>query len=243
MSAIPTCRLHGKIGKAIADALLLEPKPHELGAKFGRRGYRQPLSRVSRNLRGLSRLQADPGRLSPWLTVTRPYYRTQLCPGDGRSRMVVARRRAAVAGDRRHHRTSADIRLIQYLAALPPNDRWSRFPMGSDELPLPRSPRHGRRGAGVGAVVLGAETARSFARQTARRSRPSRCRNCAVDVGATLLAKETFLRSEHRSGDRLPDRGRHDPGDPRQRKISGDSRQMTDATRDGARWYASRHGA
>ena len=32
--------------------------------------------------------------------------------------------------------TSADLRLIQYLQSLTPNQRWSRFPMASDEAAL-----------------------------------------------------------------------------------------------------------
>jgi polar amino acid transport system substrate-binding protein len=91
--------------------------------------------------------------------------------------------------------TSADIRLIQYLQALPADERWTRFPMGSDELALRALLRDT---VGV-ALVWGPsfwalrQSDPTFAKLRVISSKP--LPDSAVDVGATLLARESFLRS------------------------------------------------
>jgi polar amino acid transport system substrate-binding protein len=184
-----------RVGKAIADALLLEPKPHELGANS-----------VGEDIDNLYRVFLEtcevylgfkliPDAYPSWLTVTRPYYRTSyvLVTADPKwSSLADVPRSQAIGAT---IGTSADIRLIQYLAALPPNDRWSRFPMGSDELAL-AALDHGTVAV---ALVWGPsfwalrQRDPSLAKLRAISTKP--LPEGAVDVGATLLAKETFLRA------------------------------------------------
>jgi len=91
--------------------------------------------------------------------------------------------------------TSADLRLIQYLQSLPGDGGWRRFPMGTDELAL-RTLVRGTVGA---ALVWGPSlwalrgSDPAFA---ALRTIPSRPLPAATaDVGATVLARDTFLRA------------------------------------------------
>jgi polar amino acid transport system substrate-binding protein len=150
-----------RIGKAIAEALLLTPKPHEIGQNA-----------IGEDIDNLYRV---------FLETCDVYLGFKLMP---RSLAI-----GATIG------TSADIRLIQYLQALAPDDRWSRFPMGSDELALGALMR--------GTVGVALVWAPSF--WALRQADPAFANiriisekplvSSAVDVGATLLAKETFLRS------------------------------------------------
>jgi hypothetical protein len=125
-----------KIGKAIAEALLLEPKPRELGKDT-----------VGEDIDNLYRVFLEscdvylgfkliPDAYPKWLAVTRPYYRTSYVLVTANTRwnaLADIPRDQAIAAT---IGTSADIRLLQYLQALPAESRWSRFPMGSDELAL-----------------------------------------------------------------------------------------------------------
>ena len=184
-----------KIGRAIAQALLLEPKPHEIGADT-----------VGEDLDNLYRVFLEtcdvflgfkliPDAYPGWLTVTRGYYRTSyiLVTADPAWNALadIPRDRAigATIG------TAADIRLIQYLQALPAADRWSRFPMGSDEFALGALTRNTVAAALVWGPSFWAmrqsDPALAKLRIIALRPLPQ----SPVDVGATLLSRESFLRS------------------------------------------------
>jgi polar amino acid transport system substrate-binding protein len=184
-----------KIGQAIAEALLLEPKPHELGKNT-----------VGEDIDNLYRVFLEscdvylgfkliPDAYPKWLAVTRPYYRTSYvlvtagAPWTALADMPRDQAIGTTIG------TSADIRLIQYLQALPAESRWSRFPMGSDELAL--------RALARGTVGVALVWAPSF--WALQKSDPTLANlriisaqplpDSAVDVGATLLSRESFLRS------------------------------------------------
>lgn len=191
----PDLPIARKIGQAIAQALLLEPKPHEIGANT-----------VGEDLDNLYRVFLEtcdvflgfkliPDAYPGWLTVTRAYYRTSYI-------LVATAPSWKTLGDIPRDKaigatigTAADIRLIQYLAALPAAERWSRFPMGSDELALGAL----KRGTVAAALVWGpsfwamrqADPSLAALRIVALKPLP----DSPVEVGATLLARESFLRS------------------------------------------------
>ena len=191
----PDLPIARKIGNAVAQALLLEPKPHELGQNS-----------VGEDIDNLYRVFLEscdvylgfkliPDAYPAWLTVTRPYYRTSyiLVTANPQWNALADMPRAQAIGATIG--TSADIRLIQYLQALPADSRWSRFPMGSDELALRALLRDT---IGV-ALVWGPsfwalrQSDPEFAKLRIISSRP--LPDSPVDVGATLLARESFLRS------------------------------------------------
>jgi polar amino acid transport system substrate-binding protein len=190
----PDLPIARKIGQAIAAALLLEAEPHELGQNS-----------VGEDLDNLYRAFLEtcdiflgfkliPDAYPQWLAVTRPYYRTSYV-------MVTANTQWNAVADMPPTQaigatigTSADIRLIQYLQSLPVDRQWSRFPMGSDELAL-RALLSGSTGA---ALVWGPsfwalrqkDAAVAKLRMIASRPLPE----STIAVGATLLAREAFLR-------------------------------------------------
>jgi polar amino acid transport system substrate-binding protein len=184
-----------RIGQAIAAALLLEPKPHEIGQIAAGEDLDNLYRVFLETCDVFFGFKLIPDAYPSWLAVTRPYYRTSYV-------VVTANAKWQALADMPHTQaigatigTSADIRLIQYLQSLPADGQWSRFPMGSDELAL-RALARGTVGA---ALVWGpsfwalrpADPAFAALRIIASRPLP----DSAVDVGATLLSRETFLRS------------------------------------------------
>jgi hypothetical protein len=131
----------------------------------------------------------------PWLAVTRPYYRTSYI-------MVTANAAWTSLADMPRSQalgatigTSADIRLVQYLQALAPGDRWSRFPMGSDELALRALMRNTIGAALVWAPSFWALRQSDASLAALRVISLKPLADSTVDVAATLLARESFLRS------------------------------------------------
>src|SRR5438552_2243095 len=125
-----------KIGEAIASALLLQPKQHVIGENL-----------VGEDLDNLYRVFLEtcdlylgfkliPDAYPQWLAVTRPYYRASyvLAVADTGWKSLADMPRSQAIGATIG--TSADLRLIQYLQALAANERWSHFPMSSDEFAL-----------------------------------------------------------------------------------------------------------
>jgi polar amino acid transport system substrate-binding protein len=191
----PDLPIARKIGEAIAQALLLEPKPHELGQNS-----------VGEDLDNLYRVFLEscdvylgfkliPDAYPQWLAVTRPYYRTSYV-------LVTTNTQWKSLADMPHAQaigatigTSGDIRLIQYLQALPADARWSRFPMGSDELALRALLRNTISAALVWGPSFWAlqKSEPDFAKLRIISSKP--LPDSTVDVGATLLTRESFLRN------------------------------------------------
>jgi polar amino acid transport system substrate-binding protein len=184
-----------RIGQAIAQVLLLEPKPHEIGGDFGGEDLDNLYRLFLETCDVFLGFKVIPDAYPPWLAVTRPYYRT--------SHIIVAADRSwnALADMPRSLAlgatigTSADIRLVQYLQALPAENRWNRFPMGSDEFALRALLKNTIGAALVWAPSLWAlrQGDAAFAGLRIIASRP--LPQSPVDVAATLLTRESFLRS------------------------------------------------
>jgi polar amino acid transport system substrate-binding protein len=184
-----------KIGEALAGALLLQPKENIIGENL-----------VAEDLDNLYRTFLEtcdvylgfkllPDAYPEWMKLTRPYYRTSYVLATTNptwkslADMPKSQAIGATIG------TAADLRLAQYLMALRPADRWSRFPMADDAAALAAL----LRGTVGTALVWGP------ALWAARRSDPALAKlrliasdplpPSAIDVGAAVLANETFLRS------------------------------------------------
>jgi polar amino acid transport system substrate-binding protein len=184
-----------RIGKAIADTLLLEPKPHEIGGDTGGEDLDNLYRLFLETCDVFLGFKVIPDAYPPWLAVTRPYYRTShiLVTADRSWNALADMPRSLALGATIG--TSADIRLVQYLQALPAADRWNRFPMGSDELALRALLNNTIGAALVWAPSLWA-LRQSDAAFAALRVIPSRpLPQSQVDVAATLLTRESFLRS------------------------------------------------
>jgi polar amino acid transport system substrate-binding protein len=182
------------IGRTIAQALLLQPKEHPIGQNT-----------VGEDLDNLYRVFLEScdvflgfklisDAYPPWIAISRPYYRASyvLVTKDPGWKSLADMPKSTAIGSTIG--TSADIRLIQYLAALPAEQRWSRFPMGSDELTLQAL----NRGTVGVALVWGPSF---WALQKSdptlaglRLISPRPLPETTVGIGAILLANETFLR-------------------------------------------------
>lgn len=184
-----------KIGEAVAAALLLQPKEHVIGNDV-----------VGESLDSLYRIFLEtcdvylgfkliPDAYPEWIKVTRPYYRGAYVfvttHADWRSLadMPPSQAIGSTMG------TSADIRLIQYLQALAPTARWSRFPMSTDEAAL-NALTNGTVGAAlVWGPALWALQQSTSAFAGVRVVSPSPMAAAFADIGAAMLANQSFLRS------------------------------------------------
>jgi polar amino acid transport system substrate-binding protein len=184
-----------KIGAAIAAALLLQGKEHVIGENV-----------VGESIDSLYRVFLEtcdvylgfkliPDAYPEWMKVTRPYYRASYVlaasNADWRSLADVPRSQAigSTMG------TSADLRLIQYLQALAQSERWTRFPMGTDEDAL-KALTSGTVGVAlVWGPALWAAQRSDGALASVRVIAPSPLAAATMDVGAAVLANESFLRS------------------------------------------------
>ncbi len=184
-----------EIGRTLAQALLLEPKEHVIGQHTAGEDldnlYRVFLESCDVFLGFKLISDAYP----QWIAITRPYYRASyvvVTTDPGWKSLADMPKSVAIGAT---IGTTADIRLIQYLQSLPADQRWSRFPMGSDELAL----RALQRGTVGVALVWGpsfwalqkADPSLAGVRPIAATPLP----NSPVGIGAILLANETFLRS------------------------------------------------
>jgi polar amino acid transport system substrate-binding protein len=184
-----------KIGAAIAGALLLLPKEHVIGENL-----------VGEDLDNLYRVFLEtcdlylgfkliPDAYPQWMTLTRAYYRVSyvVAVADPGWKSLADMPRSQAIGATIG--TSADIRLIQYLQSLPAKDRWSRFPMSTDEAAL-RAVLRGTMGAAlVWSPSLWALQAADQAFAKLRLIAPAPLPVSTADVGAAMLANETFLRN------------------------------------------------
>jgi polar amino acid transport system substrate-binding protein len=190
----PDLPIAREIGRTIAQALLLQPKEHPIGQNT-----------VGEDLDNLYRVFLEScdvflgfklisDAYPPWIAISRPYYRASyvLVTKDPAWKALGDMPKSTAIGATIG--TSADIRLIQYLQALPADQRWSRFPMGSDELTLQAL----KRGTVGVALVWGPsfwalqKTDPSLAGLRLISPRP--LPETTVGIGAIVLANETFLR-------------------------------------------------
>jgi polar amino acid transport system substrate-binding protein len=184
-----------KIGAAIASALLLQGKEHVIGEGV-----------VGESIDNLYRVFLEscdvylgfkliPDAIPDWMKVTRPYYRASyvLAATNAGWRSLADVPKSQAIGSTIG--TSADLRLIQYLQALPQAERWTRFPMGTDEAAL-KALTSGTVGiALVWGPALWASQRSDPALAGVRVIAPSPLSASTMDVGAAVLANESFLRS------------------------------------------------
>jgi polar amino acid transport system substrate-binding protein len=184
-----------EIGRAVAQALLLQPKEHAIGQNT-----------VGEDIDNLYRVFLETcdvflgfklisDAYPQWLAITRPYYRTSyvLVTADADLKALADMPKSTAIGATIG--TSGDFRLIQYLQALPAEQRWNRFPMGSDELALNALVRGTVGVALVWGPSFWALQKSDPAFAGLRPISPRPLPESVIGVGATLLANETFLRS------------------------------------------------
>jgi polar amino acid transport system substrate-binding protein len=184
-----------KIGGALAGALLLQPKEHVIGENV----VGETLDSLYEIFLGTCDVYLGfkliPDAYPEWMKVTRPYYRASyvFAATDTGWRSLADVPRSLAIGPTIG--TIADLRLIQYLQALSPAERWSRFPMSSDEAAL-KALTNGTVGVAlVWGPSLWALQRNDTALSKIRLVSPSPLPTSSADVGAAVLANESFLRN------------------------------------------------
>jgi len=189
---VPVAR---KIGAVIAGALLLEPKEHAIGEAWSGEDIDQvyPVLIDTCDVFLGFKLIAD--AYPEWLAITRGYYRTSYvfvtANADWKSlaEVPLSQPIGGTIG------TSADIRLMQYIAALRPAERWTHYPITSDEAALTDVSK-GKLGAAlVWAPSLWALRQNHPEFSGLRTIAPRPLPESNAEVGAILLARETYLRA------------------------------------------------
>jgi polar amino acid transport system substrate-binding protein len=183
-----------KIGAAIASALLLQGREHVIGENV-----------VGESIDSLYRVFLEtcdvylgfkliPDAYPEWIKVTRPYYRASylLAATNAGWRSLADVPKTQAIGSTMG--TNADLRLIQYLQALGAAERWARFPMGTDEAAL-KALTSGTVGVAlVWGPALWAAQRSDSASAGVRVIAPSPLAASTMDIGAAVLANESFLR-------------------------------------------------
>ena len=161
-----------------------------------------------------------------WVTLTRAYYEAQyvFVTADpdlhALADLAPGRPIGATMG------TSAHIRLVSYLTALPAEDRWPAFPMGTNELALESLLNGTVDVALVWAPSLWAKQRDDPAYADLHVIDPNPLPPTTLGVGALLLSDETFLRTAVDEAIAALTRGRDDRRHPREVRVPGDSRAL-----------------
>ena len=191
----PDWEVAGAIADAIALGLLLEPRRHVVESDI----IVADITKVYEVLLKLCDVHMGfkliPEGYPKWVTLTRPYY-------DADYVFVTADPELRALGDFAPTRpigatmgTMAHLRLVSYLRALPAEDRWPAYPMGSNDIAL-RSLQSGTVDVAlVWAPSLWAVQREDPAFAGLRVIDSSPLPPTTLGVGALILAKETFLRT------------------------------------------------
>jgi polar amino acid transport system substrate-binding protein len=191
----PDLPVAAKIGAAIAGALLLEPKEHAVGEDWSGEDIDQVYQVLLETCDVFLGFKLIPDAYPDWLTITRGYYRgayvfvTAGTDWKSLAEVPLSRVIGGTIG------TSADMRLMQYLAALKPSERWAHYPVGSDEAALLDVTNGKLAAALVWAPSFWALQKANPAFAKLRIIAPKPLPASSVDVGAVMLGRETFLRA------------------------------------------------
>jgi polar amino acid transport system substrate-binding protein len=184
-----------KIGAAIAGALLLEPKEHVVGEDWSGEDMEQIYQVMLETCDVFLGFKLIPDAYPEWLTITRGYYRASyvFVTAEANWKSLADVPLARVIGGTIG--TSADMRLMQYLTALKPAERWTHYPVASDEAAL-RDVVDGKLAAAlVWAPSFWGLQKSDPAFAKLRGMAPKPLPDSSQDVGAVMLTRETFLRS------------------------------------------------
>ncbi len=184
-----------KIGEAVAAALLLQPKEHVIGENVVGEGLDNLYRVFLETCDVYFGFKLLPDVYPEWIKVTRPYYRGSYVFAATNTgwRSLADVPTSQTIGSTMG--TRADLRLIQYLQALTPAERWNRFPMSSDEAAL-KALMNGTIGVALTwGPALWALQRGDSAFSGVRVISPSPLPASFADIGAAMLANESFLRA------------------------------------------------
>lgn len=191
----PDWEVAGAIADAIALALLLEPHRYVVESKVVLEDITKVYGVMLEHCDVHMGFKLIPEGYPNWVTLTRAYYETQyvFVTADpdihALADVAPARPIGATMG------TSAHIRLVSYLTALPAEDRWPTYPMGTNDLALESLLNGTVDVALVWATSLWAKQREEPAYADLHVIDPNPLPPTTLGVGALMLADETFLRT------------------------------------------------
>jgi polar amino acid transport system substrate-binding protein len=191
----PDWEVAGAIADAIAQGLLLEPQRYVVESDVVLEDITKVYAIMLEHCDVHMGFKLIPEGYANWVTLTRPYYESQYVfvtadPDiDALADLAPARPIGATMG------TSAHLRLVSYLMALPAQNRWPTYPFGTNELALASLLNGTVDAALVWAPVLWAMQRDEPAYADLRIIDPKPLRPTTLGVGALLLADEIFLRT------------------------------------------------
>jgi polar amino acid transport system substrate-binding protein len=191
----PGWEVAADIADAIADGLLLEPQRYVVESRIVLEDITKVYEVMLKHCDLHMGFKLIPEGYPSWATLTRAYYETQYvfvtADPDIHALADVAPTRpiAATMG------TSAHLRLVSYLTALPAEDRWPTYPMGTNDLALESLLNGTVDVALVWAPSLWGKQRQEPAYAGFHVIDPSPLPPTILGVGALMLADETFLRT------------------------------------------------
>jgi polar amino acid transport system substrate-binding protein len=191
----PDWQVAGDIADAVAGALLLEPERYVVASEIVIEDITKIYALMLEHCDLHMGFKLIPEGYPNWLALTRAYYETQYVfvardPAlHALSDLPPGRPIGATIG------TSAHIRLVAYLMALPAEKRWPAFPFGTNDLTL-ESLRNGTVDVAlVWAPSLWGKQRADPAYAQLHVIAPTPLPPTAMGVGAVVLAEQKFLRS------------------------------------------------
>jgi polar amino acid transport system substrate-binding protein len=187
--------LAAEIVDSVAGALLLEPQRYVVNSDIDDEDITKIYAIMLEHCDLHMGFKLIPGHYADWITLTRSYYHAEYvfvtADPDLQTLANLAPSRAIgpVLG------TSAHIRLVSYIKALPAEDRWPIYPMGTSELML-KSLLNGTIDVGlVWAPTFWAKQHQDPAYAELHVIDPTPLPPTILGVGALLLADKIFLRT------------------------------------------------
>jgi polar amino acid transport system substrate-binding protein len=191
----PAWQVDEEIGKAIASALLIEPKETVIKDPSNQNDIDDMYRHLLADCDVYFGFKLIANGYPDWLTITRPYYSVgySFFAKDPTWKQLSDIPKTQPLGPTVG--TTGDFRLIQYLNSLPGDQRWDRFPMSNDQMAL-QSVIDGTVGAAlIWAPSYAALVKANPAFTALHQIGPAPLPQSTVPVGAVLLSQNTFLRS------------------------------------------------
>ena len=191
----PVWEVAAEIADAIARGLLLEPQRFVVESKIVSDDITKVYKIMLEHCDIHMGFKLIPGGYADWATLTRSYYESDYvfvtADPDVHALADLASTRpiGATLG------TSAHIRLVAYLTALPAEDRWPTYPMGTNEQALKSLLNGTVDVALVWGPTLWAKQREDPAYADLQVIDPDPLPPSTMGVGALLLSNETFLRT------------------------------------------------
>ena len=191
----PAWQVDGAIADALAGALLLEPQRYVVQSDIVVEDITKVYALMLEHCDIHMGFKLIPEGYDNWVALTRAYYDTQyvFVTADANlhalADLAPTRPIGATIG------TSAQIRLVSYLMALPANKRWPAYPFGTNDLTLESLIKGTVAVALVWAPSLWAKQRDDPAYANLHVIDPNPLPPTSLGVAALMLSNETFLRT------------------------------------------------